>query len=175
MWWLLAIEPLHGLTLTLYMVALVDYFDAAVPPEWRTTSQLLLDSLYQRAGQGVGAAGGGWLMARRGGREVYMLCSSCAAVLFGLHAGLCLVLWMCGRPLLLENEAAATAVPLASLPAEDAVDTGAAVACADGQLVCGPAVPDGQISGQPRPAPAEAEAEGDAHLQPPAAARRVIN
>ena len=113
-WWLLAIEPLHGFCFTLFNIAYVDYLNAAFPPAWRTTFQLLLDALYQRAGQGLGSGLGGALMHARGGVYVYRLCALCAGGLLTVHVALCAVLLVCGSAPLLHAPQRPPARPAAA-------------------------------------------------------------
>ena len=58
-WWLLALEVLHGVTFGLAWTAAVDYAKAAFPKRWQTTAQMLTGLCNARLGVILGALLGG--------------------------------------------------------------------------------------------------------------------
>lgn len=61
-WWLLALEPCHGITYALAWTAAVDKVKAEFPAEWQTTGMLLLNTLQWSVGRTTGALFGGFFM-----------------------------------------------------------------------------------------------------------------
>ena len=121
-WWLLALEPLHGVTFSLAWVAAVDKVNAEFPDRWKTTGQLLLATCMWYIGRLLGALTGGAIFSAYGGRALYRFAAAAAAAVLAAHLLASAALRLCGRRALLapppvEDEAAllrpldATAAP----------------------------------------------------------------
>ena len=102
-WYLLALEPFHGITYGLAWTAAVDKMKCEVPPEWQTTSQLLLSTCMWSFGRTAGSLFGGFFYASgsflglRRGQALYMLAGCGATAVLTLHAATTLLLRACGQ------------------------------------------------------------------------------
>lgn len=61
-WYLLALEPFHGITFALAWTVAVDKVKADFPPEWQTTGMLLLNTFQKCIGGIIGSLFGGFFM-----------------------------------------------------------------------------------------------------------------
>ena len=101
-WWLLALEPLHGITFGLAWVAAVDKIEAEVPREWRTSGQLLLNTCMWSVGRTAGAIFGGQfyhhgaIFGLRGGRALYAVAAFGAVAVLATHTAATCLLRGCG-------------------------------------------------------------------------------
>jgi PPP family 3-phenylpropionic acid transporter len=68
-----AVEALHGLSFSLYLVASVDYVNRQVPAEWRATGQSLFWAAHVGAGGILGNAWAGFLYDRIGVQSMFRL------------------------------------------------------------------------------------------------------
>ena len=100
-WYLLALEPFHGLTYGFFWTASVDKMKLEFPVEWQTTGQLLLKSMWS-LGQIVGSLFGGFfyqhgsLLGLREGRALYAVTGLGFSALLAAHVLATLVLRTCG-------------------------------------------------------------------------------
>jgi len=119
-WWLLALEVLHGVTFGLAWTAAVDYAKAAFPKRWQTTAQMLTGLCNARLGVILGALLGGFFMqhgaflGETDGRALYLLASVAAAALLVAHAAATLGLRACGARGLLTPPPSAAGLPVTS-------------------------------------------------------------
>jgi MFS family permease len=110
-WWVLALEVLHGITFGLGWTAAVDRVRAAVPNEWQSSGQMLLSTAWYCVGRSIGALFGGVVMQHgvlwglHGGKLLYTLAALMSAAVLGLHLVCALLLHACGA-----------APPMAPLP-----------------------------------------------------------
>ncbi len=106
-WWLLAIEPLHGVTFALMWVPAVDKIKLDWPPEWQSSGQLTMNTAQNCVGRVAGSVFAGyWIQhghfaGERGGRSLYLVAAIASAAVFVLHASTSALLVLCGRPPLL--------------------------------------------------------------------------
>jgi hypothetical protein len=102
--YLLALEPLHGVTYGLAWTAAVDKMNAEMPPEWQTTGQLLLNTVMWSVGRTAGSLFGGFYLEHgtffglQRGRALYMLASCGGLALLVCHGAASAILRACGRP-----------------------------------------------------------------------------
>jgi PPP family 3-phenylpropionic acid transporter len=68
-----AVEALHGLSFSLYLVASVDYVNRQVPAEWRATGQALFWAAHVGAGGILGNTWAGFLYDRIGVQGMFRL------------------------------------------------------------------------------------------------------
>ena len=61
-WWVLALEPLHGITFALAWTAFVDKVKAEVPEAWHTSGQLALNTAMNCVGRVAGSLIGGFFI-----------------------------------------------------------------------------------------------------------------
>ncbi|KAL1520570.1 hypothetical protein AB1Y20_022146 [Prymnesium parvum] len=108
-WYLLALEPLHGITYGLAWTAAVDKVKADFPPEWQTTGMLLLQTAMWSCGRTFGSLFGGFFMSHgaflgwTGGRALYACAAVASATVIAAHVLTTAVLRLCGCRALIET------------------------------------------------------------------------
>ena len=101
-WYLLALEPFHGITFGLAWTAAVDKMKRECPDRWQTTGQLLLNTMMWSVGRTVGSLFGGFwyhhgsIFGHRNGRALYWVGFLGGAGLLMLHTLLTVLLRCCG-------------------------------------------------------------------------------
>ena len=91
-WYILALEPFHGITFALAWTAAVDKMKIECPDRWQTTGQLLLNTMMWSVGRTAGSLFGGYwyehgtLFGHRHGRALYWAAFLGAAGLLALHS-----------------------------------------------------------------------------------------
>lgn len=71
--WVIAINTLHGLSFSLFLVGAITFVNQTVPAHWRATGQTLFAAAYFGIGQFMGSMWGGFLYDRVGSRSLFRL------------------------------------------------------------------------------------------------------
>ena len=95
-WWVLALELLHGLTFACMWIAAVDRSKELVSVEWGSTIQMLLGLFKDVLGGGAAALGGGYVMKNYGGAILYRVAGCVTAGVLVLHVLVVLSVRCCG-------------------------------------------------------------------------------
>ena len=101
-WYLLALEPFHGITYALAWTAAVDKMKVEWPVEWQTTGMLLLNTCMWSIGRTTGSLFGGFyyqhgsLLGETGGKALYLAAGFGGLAVLTLHAIVSLLLKACG-------------------------------------------------------------------------------
>lgn len=112
-WWVLALEPLHGITFALAWTAFVDKVKAEVPEAWHTSGQLALNTAMNCVGRVAGSLIGGFfilhgeLFGLRGCKALYALGALATACVLTAHVATSGLLKACGRRALMTPPPAA--------------------------------------------------------------------
>ena len=84
-WLVLACEILHGFTFACMWIASVDFANQIAPAEWKSTSQMVLYSVYCSLGAGIGGPVGGYIMQHYKGVFLYQIAGMSVFALLCLH------------------------------------------------------------------------------------------
>ena len=101
-WWVLALEVLHGITFGLAWTAAVDKVKAEFPEEWNTSGQMLLSTFQNLIGRMTGSLVGGFFflhgsfLGRTGGRALYTLAAVLSGGVLAAHLLTSALLKLCG-------------------------------------------------------------------------------
>lgn len=124
-WYLLALEPFHGITYGLAWTAAVDKMKRECPEEWQTTGQLLLNTCMWSVGRTTGALFGGFfyhhgaLLGLHGGRALYLASCFGGLAVLAVHTAITLALRFCGMRGLHTPPLPPPAVTVAPLPSDE--------------------------------------------------------
>ena len=114
-WWILALEPLHGITYALMWSAAVDRIKVAFPAAWLASGQLTMSTVQNCVGCAMGSLLGGYWMQHgelagmRGGQSLYLLAAAASTAVLALHLSASSLLILCGHPPLMAIERPAVA------------------------------------------------------------------
>ncbi|KAK3288623.1 hypothetical protein CYMTET_3910 [Cymbomonas tetramitiformis] len=84
-WYVLCVEPLHGIIFALTQMAAVHYVDTLAPPHLKTSAQNLRD-VAKSVGGIIGAYGGGYCMTHFGSQVMFACLAAFVAVTMILHS-----------------------------------------------------------------------------------------
>lgn len=91
-WFIIPLEILHGAGFSNVWLVSISYSSDVVPPQWMSTMQALIRSIYLSVGAGIGAVVGGKIMQDYGAATMYSAYGWLVAVFFVLHC----IAWLTG-------------------------------------------------------------------------------
>ena len=101
--WILVLEVLHGVTFACFYITATDIAKGLIVkcPGWNTTIPVVVQTLYDALGAGVGSIVGGWFMQHYGSRFMYRGMATIMTVLLVIHiVGSMISRRVCGKELL---------------------------------------------------------------------------
>mmetsp|Transcript_12530 Transcript_12530/g.26516 ORF Transcript_12530/g.26516 Transcript_12530/m.26516 type:complete len:538 (+) Transcript_12530:164-1777(+) len=96
-WFVLPLEATHGITFALFWVASTDVTKALINQAggWNTTIPMVVQTLYNSVGVGIGSIVGGWAMKEYGSRDMYRCVAAVVLALFVFHVTASVVSRIC--------------------------------------------------------------------------------